>query len=116
MLSQIYEGWRNNLLPPKELKKKILETSDRRLAICKQCEYHSSNRKGYKTIRVDAHCTNCGCTLSAKTKCLSCACPLEKWLAEVTKEQEEQMIETIVQELENGGYNIAHKRYNFSLD
>jgi len=29
--------------------------------------------------------------LSAKTKCLSCACPLEKWMAEVTQEQEEQI-------------------------
>jgi hypothetical protein len=91
MLSQIYEGWRNNLLPPEKLKTAILETSNKRLAICKRCEFHSANRKDYKTIRLDAHCTQCGCTLSAKTKCLSCSCPLEKWLGEVTPEQEEQI-------------------------
>ena len=91
MISQIYEGWRNNLLPPKELKNKIVETSRERLAICKGCEYHSHNRKNYKTIRPDAHCTHCGCTLAAKTKCLSCACPLEKWLALVTPDEEEEM-------------------------
>ena len=91
MLSQIYEGWRNNLLPPEKLKTAILETSNKRLAICKQCEFHSANRKNYKTIRLDAHCTQCGCTLSAKTKCLACSCPLEKWMGEVTPEQEEQI-------------------------
>lgn len=91
MLSQIYEGWKNNLLPSEKLKTAILETSNKRIAICKQCEFHSANRKNYKTIRPDAHCTHCGCTLSAKTKCLSCSCPLNKWVGEVTQEQEEQM-------------------------
>ena len=91
ILSQIYEGWRNNLLPPEKLKAVINETSAERIRICKGCEYHSANVKNYKTIRLDAHCAHCGCTLSAKTKCLSCACPLEKWLAVITPEQEEQI-------------------------
>ena len=38
-----------------------------------------ANKKNYKTMRPDAHCANCGCTLSAKTKCLTCECPLKKW-------------------------------------
>ncbi len=46
-------------------------------------------------MRPDAHCTKCGCTLSAKTKCLSCACPLNKWAAIVSQEDEEQMKKTI---------------------
>ena len=50
-MSQIYEGWRNNLLPPKELKKTIKDTSKERLTICEGCEYHSANRKNYKTIQ-----------------------------------------------------------------
>jgi hypothetical protein len=75
-------------MPPKELKKVIKKTSKERLAICEACEYHSKNKK---TIRPDAHCTNCGCTLSAKTKCLSCSCPLEKWVALVTPDQEDEM-------------------------
>lgn len=88
-LSQIYEGWRNNLLPPKELNEVINFTSQQRLAICEKCPFHSKN---YKTIRPDAHCTHCGCTLSAKTKCLSCSCPLNKWMAVVTEEQEDEML------------------------
>ncbi len=77
-LSQIYEGWKNHLLPEERIKAFIENVSSERLAICESCPEHSSN---HKTIRLDAHCTNCGCTLSAKTKCLTCECPLEKWLA-----------------------------------
>ena len=91
IVSQIYEGWRNNLLPPKELKETIKTTSEERLAICEACDYHSKNRKNYKTVRPDDHCTNCGCTLAAKTKCLSCSCPINKWVALVTPDQEEEM-------------------------
>ena len=80
-LGQIYEGWKNHLLPEERKKVFIEDISLERLAICNECEEHSSNKKDYKSMRPDAHCTNCGCTLSAKTKCLTCECPLKKWLA-----------------------------------
>lgn len=63
------------------------------MEICRGCKYFSENRKkeGYKTKRPDEHCTDCGCTLSAKTACLSCECPLEgkekKWQAVTTQEE-----------------------------
>jgi hypothetical protein len=79
-LGQIYEGWKNHLLPEERKKDFIEHVSAERLAICEACEEHSSNKKDYKSLRLDAHCTNCGCTLSAKTKCLTCDCPLKKWL------------------------------------
>lgn len=72
-LSQIYEGWRNKLVPPEELKEVIAQVSKARTSICEQCPNHS---KFHSSIRLDAHCTHCGCTLSAKTACLSCKCPL----------------------------------------
>ncbi len=81
-LNQIIEGWKNHLLPEERQKAFLEHVSKERLAICGACEEHSSNKKDYKTIRPDAHCTNCGCTLSAKTKCLTCECPLSKWLAQ----------------------------------
>ena len=84
-LSEIYEGWRNNILPPEKLKDKIAEVSAERIDICNSCINHSKN---HKTVRPDAHCVSCGCTLSAKTKCLSCSCPVEKWVAVLTSEQE----------------------------
>ena len=80
-LGQIYEGWKNHLLPEERKKAYIEDISLERLAICNECDEHSANKKDYKSMRPDAHCTNCGCTLSAKTKCLTCECPLKKWLA-----------------------------------
>ena len=85
-LSQIKEGWRNNLFPPEEIKDLINEVSLERMKICEECPFHSKNHKPH--IRPDAHCTDCGCTLSAKTKCLNCACPKGKWEAINNEENE----------------------------
>ena len=87
-LKQIYEGWKNHLLPDDQKKDFIEHVSKERLAICNVCEEHSSNKKGYSSMRIDAHCTNCGCTLSAKTKCLTCECPLKKWGATAIPEED----------------------------
>lgn len=92
-LTKIYEGWKNKLFPDEELKERIEEVSKKRMEICNGCFYHSSNRPGYRSLRPDAHCTDCGCTLSAKTACLSCGCPREYWKAEMTKEQENELDE-----------------------
>ena len=75
-LEQIAEGWKNSLLPSKMEKDLIKHTQDYRLSICNACDQHSKN---HTSIRLDDHCVNCGCTLSAKTACLSCECPLKKW-------------------------------------
>ena len=85
--SQIVEGWRNKLIPPAHLKGLIEATATQRMNVCKDCEHNS---KKHKTMRPDEHCVECGCTLSAKTRCLSCYCPLKKWEAVMTEKQEEQ--------------------------
>lgn len=74
--SKIFEGWKNKLLPAENMREVIKQTSEERLKICGDCPFHSKNSK---TIRPDAHCLSCGCTLSAKTACLSCSCPEGKW-------------------------------------
>jgi hypothetical protein len=58
------------------------------MTICRKCEHDSIN---CFSLRPDEHCILCGCTLSAKTKCLSCECELHKWEAIITSEQEEEM-------------------------
>jgi hypothetical protein len=90
--SEIYEGWRNALIPPEHLKQLIQQVSCERMEICCECEFNSKNTKK-KSIRPDEHCMECGCTLSAKTKCLSCNCPLEfpKWEAVITQQQEDEI-------------------------
>ena len=85
-VGQIYEGWKNKLLPDADMVEQIELVSTERMAICDACPNHSSN---HKTTRPDAHCVSCGCTLSAKTKCLSCTCPINKWLAVLTDEQQD---------------------------
>jgi len=86
-LANIYEGWMNNLFPQEDKKEIIKMVQDYRMEICKGCPEHSSNKKPSNTLRWDDHCTNCGCTLSAKTACLSCKCPLDKWAAMISEEQ-----------------------------
>ena len=86
---EIYEGWRNHLVPPEELKQTIADVSRKRLEVCRACPFHSS--KHNTPLRPDEHCTDCGCPLRAKTKCLSCGCDQHYWEAEITEEEEEEI-------------------------
>lgn len=82
------------MFPAPELKEQIEKVSASRMAICKGCTYHSEVRKqklNYKTIRPDVHCVHCGCTLSAKTRCMSCSCPINLWGEALSKEQEDEI-------------------------
>lgn len=88
--SEVWEGWHNHLFPPEKLKKAIKRVSHNRMLICKVCEFNSKNIKE-RTLRIDEHCTICSCTLSAKTKCLSCCCPMNYWTSIISQEQEEEI-------------------------
>lgn len=83
-LGQIAEGWRNNLFPPEKKKELIKIIAEERMKICNACEFIST--KHSTPLRPDVHCTVCSCTLSAKTKALSTACPKDKWQA-ITEEE-----------------------------
>lgn len=80
------------------MKEAIARVSEQRLNVCSGCNFQSENRKrseGYKSVRPDVHCTKCGCMLSAKTKCLSCSCPLGFW-REVANDDEEEDIKKVI--------------------
>ena len=98
--SKIYEGWKNKLIPPKHLKQLINDTAVLRTDICRECEHDSLNTE-HSPLRFDEHCTICLCTISAKTRCLSCSCPLEKWKAVLTDEEEEEIINEKIHGEEN---------------
>lgn len=83
---EIIEGWRNKILPPEHLKEMIQKTSEERLGICARCS-HNSKFHNFR-FRKDEHCVKCGCTLSAKTSCMSCKCPVDKWHSVITDEEE----------------------------
>lgn len=91
--SQILEGWKNKILPDEDMKDFIENTSEKRMSICNECPFISTKRNAslIGAIRPDVHCTDCGCTLSAKTRCLSCSCPQNKWVAEMSKKEEDDL-------------------------
>lgn len=87
--SQIYEGWRNKIVPPAHLRETIQNVSKERLSVCDACEFHSKNSN---SKRPDAHCLDCGCNLDAKSKCLSCECPRQKWVKlDITYNEEQDL-------------------------
>lgn len=73
-LKQIAEGWKNVVIKDEDVE----AVAKIRLEICRQCPFHSSNAK---TKRPDEHCTKCGCPLISKTRCMTCSCPENKWVA-----------------------------------
>jgi hypothetical protein len=82
-LQEMYEGWKNFLIPDEEMKPVIEKISKARLNICNTCEYDSLNvLNKEQSLRFDRHCTHCGCTLAAKTRSLISSCPIDKWKAE----------------------------------
>lgn len=81
-IQEIYDGWKNLLVPSEELKPHIEKVATTRLNICNTCEFNSKNDRSIN-IRFDMHCTNCGCTLAAKVRSLTSSCPIEKWKAAV---------------------------------
>lgn len=91
--SQIYEGWKNNLFPSAHMKPLIEEVSAERMLICNECPYISTKQD---RTRRDVHCTNCGCTLSAKTRCLTCECPIGKWHAVIDDKDKENEIKNAI--------------------
>jgi len=74
----LIEGVRNKIVPSEELKPIIEETAKERMAICDACEWKRGTR-----------CGKCGCFLVLKTRCLSCECPIQKWLKVMEKEEGE---------------------------
>lgn len=80
------EGLKNKFLPKEELREIIESTHIERITICRECPKNSLFNPN---LRGDEHCTECGCNLALKTRCLSCKCPLDKWLALITEEDNE---------------------------
>jgi hypothetical protein len=79
------------------VKEEIEKIAGQRLAICRGCPFNSINaqKTGYETSRFDEHCTDCGCNLHMKTRCLSCKCPKDKWGIEMSEDEELKLNEKL---------------------
>jgi hypothetical protein len=89
----ILEGAANVLVVKQEVEKAAAE----RKAICDGCEFNSTNAKknGYSNWRPDEHCTQCGCNLIMKTRCMSCSCPMKYWEEQADKETDQKINDII---------------------
>jgi RNase P subunit RPR2 len=88
---QILEGIMNNIF-----KKEDVElVAEYRMFICRSCKLYDEKGEGC-TVPGTQPCCNelkggCGCSLAFKTRALSSECPLKKWKAEMTEEEEDQL-------------------------
>jgi len=82
-VEHILQGWKNLAFPKKEIKEFLQKLEDERLSHCKQCEHGTPN------ISLTSTCGHCGCFLKAKARCTDCSCPIGKWSAIATSEQDE---------------------------
>lgn len=93
-ISHILEGWANHIKDEFNLlDEKTKELSAKRLLICDKCDVRSnracdSSKQGVvvEDFYYEGELRNkgeihkgCSCNLAAKTKCVTCQCPLGKW-------------------------------------
>lgn len=86
---QIIEGITNSIFK----KDDVEEVAFQRMVICRQCSLYGDSGCMVKGTQP---CCNqdlggCGCSLEFKTRSLSSSCPLNKWDALLTQEEEDLM-------------------------
>jgi hypothetical protein len=88
---QILEGITNSIFK----KEDVEEVAAERMTICTQCDLFTEDNAGCMVIGTTPCCNQlkggCGCSLGFKTRSLSSDCPLGKWKAVLTQEEEDQL-------------------------
>ena len=82
--SQILEGITNRIIKDKFVE----EVSAERMSICDKCP---SKGNECAIPGTGPCCNECGCSLNFKTRSLSSECPLDKWSALLTDEEEDKL-------------------------
>lgn len=103
---KIWEGLRNNIFRDEHVE----AVYEERNSVCRSCQNFDETGSGCH-ISGTAPCCNkntggCGCSLALKLRSLSTDCPLGKWKAVVTS-QEEDMIKSQIlnKNMSNGSSN-----------
>jgi hypothetical protein len=88
---QILEGVTNSIFK----KEDVEEIAHERMQICISCPLYDVQGEGCFVKGTQPCCNEnmggCGCSLSLKTRALSSDCPLGKWKAELTEEEEDAL-------------------------
>lgn len=89
--SEIAEGIANSIFK----KEHVEAVAEYRMFVCKNCKLFDVTGEGCVMPGTQPCCNEkkggCGCSLSLKTRSLSSECPLKKWKAEMTEEEEEML-------------------------
>jgi hypothetical protein len=81
---QIFEGITNTIIRDEYVE----DVSKLRMEICNDC---TSNGDECVVIGTAPCCNECGCSLAFKTRALSTECPLGKWKALMSEEEEDKL-------------------------
>ena len=88
---QILEGIKNNIFKREDVE----HIANARMEICSNCSLFDKSGEGCMVPGTYPCCDQnkggCGCSLTFKTRSLSSECPLGKWEAEMTQEEEDQL-------------------------
>jgi hypothetical protein len=88
---QILEGLTNSIFK----KEDVEEIAEQRMDVCYHCQLYTEADPGCMVMGTTPCCDQrqggCGCSLKFKTRSLSSECPLGKWKAELTEEEENQL-------------------------
>jgi hypothetical protein len=83
----ILEGVKNSII-----RDELVEDIARmRYDICDECEHIDNKGKECAVKGTQPCCAECGCSLQFKTRSLSSECPLGKWQAIATEEEEDEL-------------------------
>jgi hypothetical protein len=83
----ILEGVKNSII-----RDELVEDIARmRYDICDECEHIDNKGKECAVKGTQPCCAECGCSLQFKTRSLSSECPLGKWQAIATEEEEDKL-------------------------
>jgi hypothetical protein len=85
--SKIVEGLVNKIID----KDSVRAVADARMKICNSCEFIDNKGDKCAVPLTNPCCSKCGCSLGIKTYSLSSECPVGKWKALLTEEEEENL-------------------------
>ena len=92
---QILEGITNSVFKHEDVE----HISAERMRVCHGCELFDATGDGCLVPGTQPCCNEkmggCGCSLKFKTRSLSSECPLGKWKAEMTQEEEDKLNEKL---------------------
>lgn len=84
---EIYEGLKNSVIRDNFVE----DVAAKRMIICKECPEIDSTGSKCEVSGTQPCCSECGCSLTFKTRALSTECPLGEWKALMTEKQEDKL-------------------------